>query len=208
MKTLNVLGLISFPLLFLFAGLGMLWLLPVDTAPNFFEQWRINADRWVEAHIILLIGTMFMIPSSIAVRSQINDRLKSNIATIMVVIVALTVPLLVGQYAIDFVNPYLANAGADGANIYNSMQDDVLITTLFYGIPNLVFLALIILSFIWLLDSNVARSYKILLTINLVLVLVGNLIHPMFQRTMILCVSITLLPFLIDSLKLTSEWKF
>ena len=200
-----MLGLISFPLLFLFSGIGMLWLLPVDTAPNFFEQWRINAGRWNEAHIILLIGTMFMIPSSIAIRSKINDRLKSNIATLLVITVVLTVPLLIGQYAIDFVNPHLANAGADGANIYNSMQDDVLITTLFYGIPNLVFLALITLSFIWLLDSNVARSYRIVLAVNLVLVLVGNLIHPMFQRTMILCVSITLLPFLNASLKLASN---
>lgn len=200
MKQVQRFELFLIPFVFIFAGIGMLWMLPFENPDNgFFDALRTNKSAWIGSHSILLLSTMIMVPSALAIRTVITGKFTKIIAMIMVVVIAITSILLAGQYAIDFVMPFLANGGEAGADIFLAFRNDPMMDTLFYGIPNLVFLALMVLSIVWAVDSEVTPIWKAILIINWACVLLGNLIHPAFQRISILALGATLLPFVINS---------
>jgi len=63
---------LSVPLTFLFAGIGMLMLSQIDSAEgSFYSRIKLMSDIWTNAHLILLVSTVFVIPASICLRNQI-----------------------------------------------------------------------------------------------------------------------------------------
>ncbi len=186
MNRLYKIALLSVPFLFISAGSGMLWLNSFEQTPgSFFEQLTTNGTDWVGAHIILLFSTILLVPAALAIRSFIEKGRGSLVADLQVIIVGLTATLLAGQYAIDFVMPLLAEVGGEALEVHRLLYSTSTIDTLFYKLPNLVFLALMVLTFIMLWSAKVPRVWAIILIVNWLAVLLGNLVHPVFQRVAI-----------------------
>lgn len=196
MKTLRRLGLVSIPLTFSLAGIGMLWLLQVEQAPgSFFEQLGQHRTNWLGAHLLLLLSTVFLVPAALSIRLALRSKLVGALGTALIIIIALTTILLAGQYAIDFVMPLLIEVGGDALQVHGLLFKTPVIDRLFYKLPNLVFLALFLLSCTLLGLKNIPWSVRTILLVNWLLVLLGNLIHPVFQRVAIVLLAFSFLPF-------------
>ncbi len=196
MKTLRKAGLISIPLTFIFAGIGMIWLFKVDNAPgHFFEKLMSNRNDWLGAHVILLLSTVFLFPAAISIRLALEHKIIGTIATGLVILIALTNVLLAGQYAIDFIMPLLVDVGGDALQVHDLLFNTPLIDSLFYKLPNLVFLALFLLTCTLFWNKKIPLKVIIILLINWSLVLIGNLIHPLFQRVAIVLLAFSFVPF-------------
>lgn len=195
MNTLQRAGLLSIPLTFLLAGIGMIWLLSVDNAPGtFFDNLASNRGDWLGAHVLLLLSTVFLLPAAISIHFTIHNRMARTIATVLLIVIAGTNILLAGQYAIDFVMPLLGDVGGDALQVHGLLYETPLVDTLFYKLPNLVFLGLFLLSCTLFWNKEIPRKYVFILIINWILVLIGNLVHPLFQRVAIVLLSFSFLP--------------
>lgn len=195
MKTLNKIGLISIPLTFMLAGIGMIWLYKFDSIPSrFFEKLISNRYDWLGAHIILLASTIFLLPAAINIRLFVTHKIVGIIATTLTITIAVTNILLAGQYAIDFIMPILADIGGSALKVHSKMFENALIDSLFYKLPNLVFLALFLLTCTLFWSKKVPSKIMIILVIHWLFVLTGNLIHPLFQRIAILLLAFSFIP--------------
>ena len=196
MKTLRKLSLLSIPFAFLLAGIGVIWLLSVKNAPgSFFERIANNKEDWIGAHVVLLFSTAFLLPAAVGIRQGINHKIAGFFATAFVVVVTCTSILLAGQYAIDFVMPLLAEAGGEALEVHELLFQSSLIKMLFYDLPNLAILALFLLSCTLFWSKEVPKKYFIILMINWIVVITGNLIDPWVQRMAILCLAFSFIPF-------------
>ena len=196
MKLIQKLGILSVPLTFLSAGVGMLYLLQVDNLDgSYFE--RIQHQSWITGHLFLLFSTVLMMPAALSLRGSIEKKAPSILATIMVIIIAPTSILLSGQYAIDFVMPLLGQAGGEALQVHGLLYGSALIETLFYGLPNLVFLALMLLSVAVVWNGTLLKVPATILMINWSAVILGNLIDPLFQRMAILLLAGSFVPFVL-----------
>ena len=92
---LKKMGLLSIPLNFIFAGLGMLMLLKVDGASgNYFQKISSEKEAWINAHIILLISTFFLISSSVTIRFYTNKlTILSNSLLLIIIPTAIKIRL-------------------------------------------------------------------------------------------------------------------
>ena len=195
MKTLRKLGLLSIPLAFLMAGIGVLWLLNVKNAPgSFFERIANNKDDWMGAHVVLLFSTVFLLPAAISIRRAVTHKIVGAVANILVVIVGLTSVLLAGQYALDFVMPLLSDAGGDALKVHQLLFESTLIKVLFYDLPNLAILSLFLLTCTMFWSDKMPLKFNLILMINWLFVLTGNLMDPLVQRIAILCLAFSFLP--------------
>ncbi len=198
MNTLRRVGLLSIPLTFLLAGTGMIWLLTVENATGpFFDKLVSNRSDWLGAHVILLLSTVFLLPAALTIRSTIQNKTAGAFATLLLILIACTNILLTGQYAIDFVMPLLSDVGGDALQVHGLLYETALVDTLFYKLPNLVFLGLFLLTCTLFSNKEIPIKFVFLLLINWILVLTGNLIHPLFQRIAILLLSLSFLPFVL-----------
>ena len=195
MRILNRIGIIAIPITFCLAGNGMLLLLRVETARlPFIEQITFYETEWFVSHIILLLSTMCILPAALSLQSVINHSRPKILGTIMVIIIAPTSILLAGQYAIDFVVPLMVRVGGDALKVHGLLSTTSLIDILFYGLPNLVFLALMLLTIAVVWSKVLARLPAILLIFNWLMVMLGNLVHPGFQRVAILFLALSYMP--------------
>lgn len=196
MRALHRLALVSLPLAFGLAGTGMLWLLRFEGAPGtFFERLEGYPNDWIGAHLILLLSTVFLTPAAVGICLASHQKMGRTIATLLLLVVALTSVLLAGQYAIDFLMPLLVEVGGEALNVHPLLFDTPIIDTLFYKLPNLVFLALFFLSCTLFWVRGISRSVRVILLVNWLMVLLGNLIDPVFQRASILLLAFSFLPF-------------
>lgn len=195
MNRINKIGLLSLPLCFLLAGTGMLLLLRIDLASGpFFQKLNANKDVWINAHIILLASTICLFPAALSLYSKIEEHRGKGISGYFLIIIAPCSILLSGQYAIDFIMPLLAEVGAEAQKVHSLMYQNELIVTLFYNLPNLVFIAFMILSIVYVVNSDLDKKIKIILPLNWLAVLLGNLIDPAFQRAAILLLGVSYIP--------------
>lgn len=193
--TLRRIGIIAIPATFLLAGIGMLWLLAVENASgSFYEQIQSNGRDWVGAHLVLLASVFFMLPAALTMRSAIDHRLAAMMGTAMVLVIAPTTILLAGQYAIDFLVPIIVQIGGEALDVHRQLFQTPLVNTLFYGLPNLVFVALMVLSVSVVWGGILPRLAGGMLLVNWLVVLLGNLVHPALQRSAILLLAISFLP--------------
>lgn len=199
MKTIHRLGIFAIPACFVCAGAGMLLLLTVEyAAGNFYQQVRSQQALWIYSHIILLISTVLLLPAALSIRSAIIRPAAGILGTAMVVIIAPTAILLAGQYAIDFVVPLMIQVGGDALKVHRLLSANPLVNNLFYNLPNLVFLALMILSIALVWSRALARIPAAILIINWLAVILGNLIHPAFQRSAILLLAASYMPLVLQ----------
>jgi len=198
MTFLKRLGLISIPTTFILAGAGMLLMRRVETAAgSIYEQIASHGQDWLAAHVILLASTMLLLPAALTLRSAIHKRGADLLGSAMILVIAPTALLLAGQYAIDFVTPVIVEVGGEALEVKARLADSTLVSVLFYGLPNLVFLALMILTFAVIWSGVLPRLYASLLVLNWLAVLLGNLVHPVFQRIAILMLALSYLPLVI-----------
>ena len=197
MRTLRRIGLLSIPLTFVLAGVGMIWLLNVENAPgDFYQRLVSNRNDWIGSHVILLMSTVFLLPAALSIRLTLKHRIVGAIATGLVILIGLTSVLLSGQYAIDFVMPLLVDVGGDALKVHGLLFKTTLIDSLFYKLPNLVFLALFLLTCTLFWNKRIPLKITVILLVNWLLVLTGNLIHPLFQRIAILLLAFSFVPFI------------
>ena len=79
--------------------------------------------------------------------------------------------------------------------MHGLLFDTPLLNTLFYGLPNLVFLAFMLLSIAVVWSGALPRVMATLLLIDWAAVLLGNLVHPIVQRVAIIMLGVIFLPF-------------
>ncbi|NNF36653.1 MAG: hypothetical protein HKN68_21305 [Saprospiraceae bacterium] len=198
---LNRLFLWSIPLCFFSAGTGMLMLLKVVNADgNFYTRIHSEYTSWIVAHIILLLGSILLLPASIGIRSLISNKKPGFLADAMVPIIAIAGALLSGQYAIDFLMPEIARLGGEAHEIHSFLSTDGLVSMLFYNLPELSSLGLLIMSIALVWDGRIGKTLSYILIINWLVVILGNLVAIEIQRIALFFLGITYV-FIIRSLK-------
>ena len=193
---LKRLGLISIVVTFLFAGIGMLLQHPVDNGPgNFYQNILENEFYWTLSHVILLFSVMAMLPAGAVMYQTLHKNGAKILGLIALLLLAPTSIFQAGQYAIDFVAPIAASIGGDAISAYNKIDQTMPASVLFYGLSNLSILMLMLLSICLVWNGSLDKKGSIILMLNWGLVLIGNLIDPMFQRVMIILLSVNFIPF-------------
>jgi len=194
-KGLTRLGAIAVPAVFALSGAGMLLLLSVERAPGtFFDQVAQREGNWIAAHVLLLAGTILIPAATLALRSAVTARGPARLATAAVLAAVPTSFLLAGQYAIDFVVPLIGRVGGDALQVHALLFDSAPVSVMFYGLPNLVFPALLLLAVALVWGRVVTGAAAVLLLGNWIVVLTGNLAAPEVQRAGILLLAVTHLP--------------
>lgn len=206
MKMINKLGLYSIIMTFFFAAIGMLLQLSVEAqAGSFFDKVKASEYIWNLSHVILLFSVTTMLPAGISLRSMVKGKKSEAIASTALILLAPTSIFLAGQYAIDFIAPISANIAGDAIKAYNSIDQSMPASILFYGLSNLSILMLMIITFALLANSSIDKRFKYILYINWLFVLLGNLIDPLFQRLMILLLSLSYIPLIKIELSLLKK---
>lgn len=179
----------------------MLMLLKVVNADgNFYTRIQAESSAWIIAHLILLLGSILLLPASIGIRSMIENKKPSFLADSMVPIIAICGALLSGQYAIDFLMPEIARLGGEAHAIHSFLSSDGLVSMLFYNLPELSSLGLLIMSIALVWDGRIGKTLSYILIINWLVVILGNLVAIEIQRIALFVLGITYV-FIIRSLK-------
>ena len=191
----------TIPLTFLLAGAGMLILLRVNYADgDFYSRLQSESEAWTLSHIVLLLGSMTIIPAAIGIKSLIVNQRQELIASLIIPVVGISAFLLAGQYAIDFLMPEISRIGGDAKSIHHYLSDNDLVNVLFYKLPNLASLGLLILSLILIWDGRLTKILAWILGLNWMIVILGNLVSPEVQRLALFLLGVTFI-FIIRSLR-------
>ena len=191
-KSLGTISIWCIPVSFLLAGTGMLILLKVVNAEgDFYTRIQSQSGAWILAHIVLLVGSVTLLPAAIGLRSLIEGRKPGLIATIMVPVIGASAILLAGQYAIDFLMPEIARLGGEARAIHQYLSNNELVNLLFYQLPNLSSLGLLVMSIVLMLDGRMPKMLIWVLSINWLIVILGNLVSTEVQRVALFCLGFT-----------------
>lgn len=175
---------LALPSCFVLAGAGMLMQLPIERADvPFFTRLAIDPRWWIGSHIVLLASQMLMLPAAIALRREASTGRAGAVSTAALLVIAMGATLLGGQYAIDLVMPHLAAVGGPALEVHARLLGDPLIDGLFYGLPNLVFLAFMIAMMAAAAGGRWGRWRTLALVAVWLVVLLGNLLDPVVQRS-------------------------
>ena len=172
----------------------MLLLLKVVNADgNFYTRIQSESGAWITAHIILLLSAVTLLPAALGIRTLILGRNTGRVATIMVPLIAISSALLSGQYAIDFLMPEIARLGGEAHEVHSFLSSDGLVNMLFYNLPELSSLGLLIMSLALIFDNKLGKILSTILLLNWILIISGNLISPILQRSALFMLGFTFL---------------
>ncbi len=121
----------------------MLWLLRFDSVEGrFFERLQTHELDWIGAHILLFAGAVAFGPAVLAIVAAIDGRKGAWLAQSGAIVVFTTAPLLIGQYAIDFIMPKIAAIGGDALDVHRLLFSDPILKIAFYDVPDLLVIGL------------------------------------------------------------------
>jgi hypothetical protein len=186
----------ALPMAFFMAGAGMLWLYSFRIASgSFFERLLTHQNDWHGSHLLLFAGAILLVPAAIAMRAVVNAGRGIWLADTGLILVMICSFFLAGQYAIDFVMPLLANAGGNAVNVHAALFDSKLINILFYNLPDLCFIGLLLLTVALARAEILGRAQIITIFILWGAVLTGNILdYPLIGRGALFLLGFAMLP--------------
>jgi len=194
-KFVNRLTAVCLPLSFMTAGAGMLWLYRVRSAEgDFYARMNARSFDWVGSHIVLLASAILIIPAAVALWQAVGEERGSTLAGIGLIAAIPGAVFLAGQYAIDFVMPIIAEVGGDAHVVHQRLFTTEPLNTFFYGLPMLGSVALLVMTIGLVRSGKPSRGEAILMLALWASVIVGNLVHPLMQRSALAALGFAYLP--------------
>ena len=206
-KIIKLLWAACLPGSFILAGAGILWLYTFRvTEGGFYERLVALESTWINSHILLLAGTILMIPAALGIWRVVGRSKGAWLADIGLVIVMIFSFFLAGQYAIDFVMPLIAKAGGEALSVHNALFDTPITNILFYNLPETVFLGFIALTAALVWSGNIPRNLSIVLVVLWIAVFAGNILDQVLvARIASLLIGFAFIPVAQKLQKLLSE---
>jgi hypothetical protein len=152
------------------------------TVPGtFLERVAIKADVWEAAHVWLLIGSVALIPASLALRRLLRARSPwlVDIATAIAVIGG---ALTVGQMALDFAMLAAAQGTPPAQDVVDRLRAMPIVDWAFYKLPNSAMFAHVLFVVALWREGRGWRLAAGLVTIGILALAVGSLLGPIGER--------------------------
>ena len=174
----------------------MLWLYTtLDPNVDFYQRLITHRDAWVGSHIVLMISAVLFIPAVIALWRAVEGRRGTTLAGIGMLLAIPAMVLLAGQYAIDFVMPLVADAGEPAYPVHRALFTTTHINTLFYGVPELGPLGLLLMTVALALSGSQKPATLAVLGVLWIGVIGGNILdQPLAARSCLLLLGLAYLP--------------
>lgn len=125
---------------------GRLMIYPVSTAPgDFLERVAAKSEAWDRGHRWMLVGMVGLIPAAIGLRRALRHR-SPWLCDVAATLTIFGAALGVGQYALDFAMLAAAQveSPAARAEFLTAWQADAFVQLVFYKLPDLTQLGLIL----------------------------------------------------------------
>ncbi|MDJ0657204.1 MAG: hypothetical protein QNJ40_23795 [Xanthomonadales bacterium] len=206
-KLIRLIWIGSLPLSFVTAGAGMLWLsTTLDPGVDFYQRLINHRDAWVGSHIVLMISAILLIPAAIALWTAVEGRRGTTLAGIGMLLAIPATVFLAGQYAIDFVMPLVAAAGEPAYPVHKALFSTAHIKTMFYGVPDLGPLGLLLMSVALALSGSQRPATLVALAVLWIGVIGGNILQqPLVARSCLLLLGFAYIPVARHLMKATSD---
>jgi hypothetical protein len=168
---------------------------------TFLERVALKADVWQAAHVWLLVGSVALIPASLALRRMFYARspwLVDVAATIAVVGAALTV----GQMSLDFAMLAAAQGTPPAQDVIDRLRAMPIVAWAFYTLPNTAMFAHLLFIVAIVREGRGWRIAAALITIGVLALAFGRLLGPIGERV---AFSIATVGYLIVAWKLAAS---
>lgn len=131
-----------------FGGLffGRLMIYPVAVAQGtFLERLAAESSAWHAGHQVMLLGMLALLPTALALRRAMHAH-SPALTDVAAALAVLGAALGVGQYALDFAMLAAAriHGPAAGEQFLAALRADTLVQVMFYKLPDLTQLGLIL----------------------------------------------------------------
>ena len=143
---------------------------------------------------MLLLSAVLLIPALIALRRVVGDARGALVADVWLIVAVPAAVLLGGQYAIDFIMPLIAEVGGEAHEVHRRFFTTEPLNTLFYSLPNLSTLGLLIMTVAVAWAGRVSRRYGGVLLAIWGVAILGGLVHPLVQRSALVALGVAFLP--------------
>jgi len=135
-----------------------------------------------------------LIPAAISVRSAVEHKKGSMLASVGTSLVCVTSLLLAGQYAIDLVMPLIARAGGSAIDVHKELSSYPVTNLLFYELPQLVFIGLLLTHLALFRAKIISLSHCVLLVMLWAAIIFGNVFgQTLLARGAILVLGVSLI---------------
>lgn len=182
---------------------------------NFYDLLNKYPNDWIDAHLILMLSVVLLVPTFIALCNYFRYTRSYFIVQLSTLFTCLSAFVLFGQYTIDLCMIVLFKVPQETAyGVLNNIQTDSTIRALFYDNSRLLFLlkyadlTLLSQALLWaalILSKKIPKWAIVLFFIALLLTQLGILIDPYYgriiKRLSYALFSISLLPIALDYLK-------
>jgi putative Mn2+ efflux pump MntP len=122
--------LICYPLY----SIGQLWIFQSQRdQPDLYTSLSSDASPWVNAHILLILGIMSMIPAYLAISHYVRETKAKSWLDWSTLFLCLGTFVLFGQFTIDLIIPPVFSSTKDqGYTVLEQMQENPVVKALFY----------------------------------------------------------------------------
>ena len=150
-------------------------------AGTFLERVALKADVWEMAHLWLLVGSVALVPASLALRRLLHAA-SPRLVDIATAIAVLGAALTVGQMALDFAMLAAAQGTPPAQEVVDRLRAMAIVDWAFYKLPNTAMFAhaLFVIAF-WKM-GRVWRFPAALVTIGVLALAFGSLLGPIGER--------------------------
>jgi hypothetical protein len=174
-------------------AIGQIWLFITDRKEEeFYDVVTKHTGNWVNAHLVLMLSLLFMIPAYDAIRNHLSGSKHLYWADLNVFFTCIWVFVLFGQFTIDLCIVEIFTLPQEQAYaMLDKLQANYIIKALFYDNSKLFFLfkifdlamlAQISLGIAMIVSRKIPKWAWILFFVTLVLTTFSILIHPVYGR--------------------------
>lgn len=148
---------------------------------TFLERVALKADVWETAHVWLLVGSVALIPASLALRRLLHPR-SPRLVDVATAIAVIGAALTVGQMALDFAMLAAAQGTPPAQEVVDRLRAMPIVDWAFYKLPNTAMFAhgLFVVA-LWK-QGRGWRFPAALVTIGVLALAFGSLLGPIGER--------------------------
>jgi hypothetical protein len=182
--------------------LGQLWLYSLNLKTHgLYERVTLQSNEWVGSHAILLLGAILIFPATLVLKDYLKDknRYLVNTALVLTFIGAIA---LIGQYILDFylISLFREQTSKSAYAALDLIQSNGLIKLLCYDLIAAWLLGQILFIVALFKRQNYPKWALVSFILGILLLIIGDSVHELLERSSYLMISIALFPIFIQKL--------
>jgi hypothetical protein len=192
-KLKNIFWFVSLVFCYTLYSAGQIWLfISKQNEKEFYNILTKQSSDWVNAHLILMLSLLLVIPAYLGIKEYLKTSKQSNWIDLSIFFICLWSFVLFGQFTIDLCLVEIFHLPQETAyEILDKIQSNAVIKTLFYDNSKIFVLfkfldfwmiAQICLGIALVVSKKIPKWALLLFFIALLLTTFGIIIHPVYGR--------------------------